>query len=364
MSAEEKEETREPRGLYERLKTEERGWELWAKLGVALLVAQLLAFIVAFLKLGQPSVYAYSVAIPLMGFMTFPLTFWGLLRAIFRPPIFRMSRTYGFLALVVVGYFGNQPTFAAPVSTTEWESSHEYLLPFEGPWVTLAGGDEKEVNYHVTTPAHRWAYDFAPLVDGRRYRGDGSELEDHHCYGREVYAPAGGVVIQALGGEPDHQPGKFDPNNILGNHVVVRVDDEEYLFLAHLKRGSLEVRPGDVVEQGQLVARCGNSGRSYTPHLHVHLQNQRGFPMAEGLPLRFSGYRADGDYVALGMPQGSPDYEKVVGQIVESTRQPAEHRVDSSEAVGVEEEGEPGEVEEETPQESVEAVNPDQDPGL
>lgn len=330
MSAEEK---KESRGLYERLKTEDKGWELWAKLGVALLVAQALAFLVAFLKLGQPSVYAYSVAIPMMGFMTFPLTFWGLLRAIFRPPIFRMSRTYGFLALVVVGYFGNQPTFAAPVSTEDWESRHEYVLPFKGTWVTLAGGDEKATNYHVTTPSHRWAYDFAPIVEGSRYSGDGASLEDHHCYGMEVFSPAGGVVIQAIGSEVDHEPGTFDPNQILGNHVVIQVDQEEYLFLAHLKRGSLKVRPGDEVEQGDLLGECGNSGRSYTPHLHVHLQNNRAFPMAEGLPLRFSDYRADGEHVALGMPQGSPDYEKVVGEIVESARTFQAAREDAAESL-------------------------------
>jgi hypothetical protein len=44
------------------------------------------------------------------------------------------------------------------------------------------------------------------------------------------------------------------------------------VLLAHLQPGSLAVAPGAWVSPGMLLARCGNSGRSPQPHIHLHLQ--------------------------------------------------------------------------------------------
>ncbi len=307
-----------PRGLYEKLKSDDDRWELWAKLGVAALIIQVVAYAVAFGRLGEPSVWAHSVVISFVGILTMPLMFWGLIRTLFRPPVWRMSRTIAFACLLAVGYLGKVNLFTAPVSTADWTSANEYRLPFDGEWVTLAGGDDRSRNYHATTMAHRWGYDFAPVVDGKRYEGDGSRLEDHHCYGAPVRAPVDGRVVSVYGAEPDQQPGEYEPNQILGNHVVIRVAEEEYLFMAHFREGSLQVGAGDDVVAGQKVAQCGNSGRSHTPHLHIHLQKSSSFPLAEGLPLRFVDYLADGELVDEGMPVGSEDYEEADGQVVQN----------------------------------------------
>ena len=307
-----------PKGLYDKLKTQDKGWELWAILALILFGAQVLAYMVAFARLGDISVIAHSIVISLIGVLTMPLMFWGLLRALFRPPVWRLSRTIAFGALLAVGYFGNVSLFAAPVSTADWSSENEYQLPFDGPQVTLAGGEDRKYNYHLTTMAHRWCYDFAPLVDGNRYEGDGAELEDHHCYGMPVRAPVGGEVVRVLRGERDYDPGEYDPNNVLGNFIIIEAGPDEYLFIAHLRQNSVDVGSGDQVQAGEVIAECGNSGRTKTPHVHIHLQNSSDFPLAESLPLRFSNYIADGEPVELGMPQGSPDYERVVGEIVEN----------------------------------------------
>lgn len=312
----------EPRGLYEKLKTEDDHWEWWARLGVAVFGLQVLAIVVAYLKLGMLSVYAHSMAISFLGVLTMPLMFWGLLRTLFRPPVWRLSRTVAFLCLLVVGYLGNTSLFPAPVSTEDWTSEHEYRLPFddEEEWVTLAGGDEGDRNYHRTTQAHRWGYDFAPVIDGERFEGDGDDVEDYHCYGIPVLSPVDGKVVRVRGAEEDHPPGEYDPNHILGNHVIIEVGPEEYLFMAHLRKGSLAVGSGDEVRAGETVAECGNSGRTSTPHLHIHLQNSLDFPLAESLPLRFHDYIADGEYVEKGMPFGSQDYEAADGQVVQNQR--------------------------------------------
>lgn len=66
------------------------------------------------------------------------------------------------------------------------------------------------------------------------------------------------------------------------------------MVLAHLRSGSVEVKPGDSVSIGQGVARVGNSGNSTEPHLHMHAARA---PEAgrstevEGVPMLISGKR-------------------------------------------------------------------------
>jgi murein DD-endopeptidase MepM/ murein hydrolase activator NlpD len=77
--------------------------------------------------------------------------------------------------------------------------------------------------------------------------------------------------------------------------VVIAPAGGGHLLIAHLKAGSVAVRPGDRVEEGQVMGACGNSGNSSEPHVHVHYQREhpRDVPpnFAEGLPLYFRDHR-------------------------------------------------------------------------
>jgi hypothetical protein len=42
--------------------------------------------------------------------------------------------------------------------------------------------------------------------------------------------------------------------------------------LSHLKTKSIKVSTGDTVKKGQVIAQCGNTGRSPVPHIHFQLQ--------------------------------------------------------------------------------------------
>jgi hypothetical protein len=75
--------------------------------------------------------------------------------------------------------------------------------------------------------------------------------------------------------------------------------------------GSICVEAGERVAAGDEVARCGNSGRSTGPHLHVHAQ-QTPEPApfkAAGVPISFVGADGQphvpvtGDVIA-GLPAG------------------------------------------------------------
>ena len=59
------------------------------------------------------------------------------------------------------------------------------------------------------------------------------------------------------------------------------------MLLAHLQRGSLRVAPGDAVATGDEVGRCGNSGNSTQPHVHVQVTDSVDWASAQGLPMLF-----------------------------------------------------------------------------
>jgi hypothetical protein len=297
---------------------ETEGWELWTKVALLMGAITVIAWVVVLLRLGEVSVYTHGFIISALGALTLPVTLWGLIKTMFNRPVMRRSRTIAFSVLLAIGFFGNVPLFAVPLSTEDFESEHTYRLPFDGEWVVTAGGDSTDTNYHATTPTYRWGYDFTKLVDGERHKGDGDKLSDYYCYGEPVLAPVGGEVVTVDKERKDNVAGEFDAQSVMGNYVIIRVDDKEYLFVAHMKEGSIPVDEGDTVERGQKIGECGNSGRSLQPNVHVHLQNTPEFPMSESLPLRFSNYIADGEPVEKGMPEGSSDSENPFGQVVQN----------------------------------------------
>ena len=294
----------------------EAGPEWWVRVAIVLTVASAIGWIVVVGRLGTPSLYTQIFVIPIIGGLTLPVILWGLIKTVFNPPLVRRWRIAGFAMLLVVAVFGTVPMFEVPLSTEGWTSTTAFRLPFDGEWKTFAGGPELNRNYHATTAAYRWGYDFAPVEDGSRFAGDGESLEDYYCFGKPVLAPADGEVVQIENERKDYPPLEYADQDPLGNHVVLRIEEGVYLFLAQLRQGSVVVEPSQKVERGETVGECGNSGRAVEPHVHVHLQDRVQFPVAQGLPLRFSNYEADGEPVEKGMPRGEGESGEPEGQRV------------------------------------------------
>jgi hypothetical protein len=162
------------------------------------------------------------------------------------------------------------------------------LLPIDGPVYVFWGGTTKEQNYHIDNRAQKFAFDFCGLAtNAKRFRSDGTTNEDYFVFGRQILAPADGMVIEAVDGIRDNIPKKMNAYMVLGNSIILRHSDRVFSVLAHLKLGSVSVKPGDHVIRGQRVALCGNSGRSSEPHLHFHVQNSDNMTEAEGIPCTF-----------------------------------------------------------------------------
>jgi len=205
------------------------------------------------------------------------------------------------LSLVILNFV----PVAYPASITSMTPSATVRLPANVPLKVAWGGDRLEVNAHVVTPDQRWAYDFVvePYFTGSAI------LTDYGCYGIPVVAPAMGYVVEAHDGEPDMTPG-IDSKNIQapeGNFIVLKLETNTYLVIAHLKPGSILVKSGDKVNEGQVIGQCGNSGNTSEPHIHIHHQRQDPtiYPLnfAEGLPLYFR------DHDGPPMPEGGVQNE-------------------------------------------------------
>ncbi len=129
---------------------------------------------------------------------------------------------------------------------------------------------------------------YAPMV------GKGDAPKAMAGWGRLVLAPAAGEVVIARADRPD-QPvtGVSDPQYFVaefpqggdpGNHCVIDHGNGEFSMLAHFQKGSLRVKVGDRVVQGQRLGLLGNSGDSSAPHLHHQLQTGAQWTDTDALP--------------------------------------------------------------------------------
>ncbi|MEW6282208.1 MAG: M23 family metallopeptidase, partial [Candidatus Eremiobacterota bacterium] len=160
------------------------------------------------------------------------------------------------------------PFLAVVLATLAARRPPRLSLPFQGEWYVCQGEDGGWTHYGPW----RHAWDFIVLDrEGRSHRGEGVRLDDYLCFDRPVLAPADGVVEAVVDDVPDNPPGQPCTQRNWGNHVILR-HGRYYTELSHFRQGSILVRPGQRVRRGEVLGRCGNSGLSCEPHLHLQLQ--------------------------------------------------------------------------------------------
>lgn len=88
-----------------------------------------------------------------------------------------------------------------------------------------------------------------------------------------VIASKNGVVVFPT--EKDNTKcvqGDLKCNGSYGNYIIIQHDDGNYTLYAHLATDSILVKAGDVVKQGQVIAKVGSTGNSTGPHLHFEVR--------------------------------------------------------------------------------------------
>ncbi|MFC1693048.1 M23 family metallopeptidase [Candidatus Latescibacterota bacterium] len=176
---------------------------------------------------------------------------------------------------------------SATISTTQEASG--FLLPFQGKWFVVWGGNTKEQNYHIESQNQTGAFDFVIISEnGKTYKQSGKMNEDYFAFGMPILSPKDGTVTDVIEGVRDNVLGIKNAYSALGNTIVIQHIDNVFSVLAHLKLGSITVRVGDQVKSGEVIAQCGNSGHSSEPHLHFHLQDNVIIPEGIGIKCFFS----------------------------------------------------------------------------
>lgn len=220
-----------------------------------------------------------------------------LVRVIFFNPILWQSigQIWGII-YAQIAYRFNLP------SNDNYTCKVEYILPFTGKWTVFNGGVNKELSHSWGMGSQRYAYDFVMIDleyykdEGKRFPGDNKSLHSYTCYGKDIIAPADGVIVKVSNKHKDSRTdGKkayCDTWDLRGNFIVIKHADYEYSMSAHLAPGSITVRVGDSVKQGEVIAKCGNSGNTSEPHLHFQLQSSKSFFTSAGLPIAFSNVSA------------------------------------------------------------------------
>jgi urea transporter len=149
-------------------------------------------------------------------------------------------------------------------------------LPFFGEW-SVSQAHNGEI-----THKHKWkhAWDFV-IRDSERntYRNYGLKHEDYYCYNKAVLSPADGYIEEIIDGISDNNIGDVNLENNWGNTIIIKHGFGFYSKLSHLKPLSFKVHQGEWVKTGQVLAHCGNSGRSPEPHIHFQLQ---AYPFVSG----------------------------------------------------------------------------------
>ncbi len=188
-----------------------------------------------------------------------------------------------------------------------YEQKTKLTFPIKGKFVVVLGHDFNEP--HSLGRSQHFAYDiFGTGPHWEITRNSGAANDDFYTWGREVIAPADGVVVYARNDVPDQpRPGTVDtsihehlPNPGYagpGNNVLLDHGNSEYSSLGHMQHGSVRVKTGDRVKSGDVVGLAGNSN-SPIPHLHYQLTNGEHLFRADGLPSRFENSSLD----LLGTP--------------------------------------------------------------
>lgn len=204
-----------------------------------------------------------------------------------------------------------RPTRRQPVDTGRMTGAIDLGYPFVGRWLVQNSPANRVPSHGTTLFATSYAIDFVPVsASGRTAPVTARTLLRPQSptlfpgFGRPILAPLEGVVLSAHDTETDHDAYRGLPSvayaltqprraaagwvALAGNHVLIE-HGGVVVALCHLQHGSVHVRQGQRVSIGDPIGRCGNSGNSTEPHVHVQAIDDSSVEQAEAVPLTFRG---------------------------------------------------------------------------
>jgi hypothetical protein len=142
--------------------------------------------------------------------------------------------------------------------------------------------------------AETFAVDWGKVKGDRLYDGDGKKVELFYGFGEDVLAVADGTVVSVHDGMADATPfvamAPTSRSDYGGNNLMLKIGPNVFVWYAHLRQGSLNVKVGDAVKAGASIAKLGNTGPSTGPHLHLGLLDKPDPIAGRSLPFVFDSF--------------------------------------------------------------------------
>lgn len=142
-------------------------------------------------------------------------------------------------------------------------------LPFSGTWDVYQAFDGEWTH----KGKFKYAYDFVKKKDGVTYTNEGLYAGDYYAFGESVLSPVNGYVVDFRSDLVDNIIGAVDRVNNWGNYIIIRSDLGFFVEISHLMQYSVNVSVGEYVSMNKIIAKCGNSGYSPEPHIHIQVQD-------------------------------------------------------------------------------------------
>jgi len=219
---------------------------------------------------------------------------------------FMLRTNIGKLQLTPIQNYSPETNLYQLVNSQHRLKNFNYLpinLPFMGGW-RISQGYNGNIT-HTGDWAH--ALDFVITdLDQKTFDFPGQQVSNYYCFNKPVLACADGIVIEVIQNIEDNEIGQVNLSQNWGNTIIIKHLDGLYSKVSHLKKDSAKVKPGDQVKQGDIIALCGNSGRSPEPHLHFQIQTTP-YIGAKTLPYPFASYqkvggRGESELCAFAIP--------------------------------------------------------------
>jgi hypothetical protein len=193
-------------------------------------------------------------------------------------------------------------------------------FPLHGIYITPNTPGSKVPSHGTSNFGEEYAIDFVmikendPLKKSYRkslfeYLFKGLSLNDFYGWGQPVYSPVSGEIIEIENDIAERNPVNIindykntihvtqdfikngaSPKIITGNYVMIKVNHHLYALLAHLRKGSVDLKIGQTIKVHDLIGQLGHSGNSTMPHLHMQFMDNKDYRIAKGLPFVFEEY--------------------------------------------------------------------------
>ncbi|MEP7195528.1 MAG: peptidoglycan DD-metalloendopeptidase family protein [Saprospiraceae bacterium] len=157
--------------------------------------------------------------------------------------------------------------FINDVGALESHFLNPFVTPIEGKY----GEDFIIVNY-VDWGIQKYLDAFCGSKTYESHQGTDFVLSgfEQMQQGVNIRAADAGIVTAIKDGLFDMET-VSDTNKHFGNYICIKHPGNYYSYYAHLKKNSTQVKVGDVIQQGQLIAKVGCSGNCTDPYLHFEL---------------------------------------------------------------------------------------------